>query len=129
MVEYPVGDFTARLDPLNFIELPMDAEINAAFAVLLGGLAEAVKRARNQGSRLTILVYRDRVEFIRNDCEVNIVGSEKVFHRLEQGAADAGMAGGVRRKWRGKVGPVVVVGGGAQWLPGRIALSDQIGIA
>src|SRR6266852_3303947 len=47
VAEHPVGNPVARLDALNFIKFPMDAEINPALAVFFGGWAEAVKGARH----------------------------------------------------------------------------------
>src|SRR5260370_19511640 len=83
VAEHPVADLVARFDALNFVEFPMDAEINPALAVFFSGLAEAVKGARHQGSRLAVLVDGDGVEFIRNDREVDVVGAEIILHRFE----------------------------------------------
>src|SRR5437773_9834486 len=86
--EHPVGDPVARLDALNFVEFPVDAEINPALAVFFGCLTEAVKGARHQGSRLAILINGNVLDLIGVNGKRKFARPELFFIVSKKAAAD-----------------------------------------
>src|SRR5882762_3851388 len=96
-----VGHALALRDPLRLVEGPVDPEIDAALAVLFLGVRQRREAARHERADVALVVDRLAVELIRDEREGDAVGLVEVAQDLEEGAAEAGVAGGVRGEgWR-----------------------------
>src|SRR5262249_15864118 len=121
MGEDVVGHLGALLDAPDLVEAPVDAEVDAALAVLLGGLAEAVEGARHHRADVAGLVAGGAVGFVPS-------GGEEVGEKGEGGGAKGGMARGVSRKGRGEVGAAAVVVGRSQRCPVAYSRGARIAV-
>ena len=77
MLEHVIGNPLAKLDALNFVETPVDAEVDAALTIFLGRLAETRIGACDDGAGHAILVFCNAVGNYRNPATTN-----QAFHRL-----------------------------------------------
>src|SRR5712692_9454065 len=84
VVEDVVGHVAALGDRLRFVERPVDAEINPALAVFFFGLREIGEAARHVGTHVAGVVFVHAVEFVGDNRERNVVGSEESPKRLKQ---------------------------------------------
>src|SRR3954468_11688614 len=107
MPEDIIRDRLALSDPLHLVEAPVDAQVDAALAVLLHRLAEAPEGARTQGPDGAIRVAIDAVELVGGDGERDPVSAVEPPQRLEQGRAEGGMPRGVGGERRGEAGAEV----------------------
>ena len=100
--EYIVRDAITLSDPLRLVERPVDAEIDAALAVLLLGLRQATRScAAAAAGRCPSLSRVTPLNSSDDEREGDVVGAVEVAQRLEQRAAEAGVArriGGERRR-------------------------------
>ena len=103
VAEHVVGDAPALGDALGLVERPVDAEVDAALAVLLLGLRERAEAAREQRPHVALVVERHAVELVGHEGERDVVGAVEVAQRLEQRAAEAGVARGIGREGRREV--------------------------
>ncbi len=124
-----VGHLPPLEDALGLVEAPVDAQINAALAVLILGLGKGLKTARHVRSDVALIVLGNTVELIGDEGEGDVVGAIEAPQRLEHGPAETGMARGIRRKGRGEVRPVQVAGRGAQRGESRVALGRRVAVA
>src|SRR5438046_7735526 len=126
VVEHVIAHAPAQDDAFRLVEFPVDAEIDAALAVLLLRLRERRETARDQRSYVAFAVPRNSVEFVRNKSKGDVVGAIEPAQRLEQGGAKTGVPG--RIGWEGgrKVWSREVAAGSTQRRPARV--SDRVGI-
>ena len=107
----------------------MDAEINAALAVLVLGFGKRREAARQERAYVAIAAPSHSVELVRHEGKCDVVSSVKPAQNLEDGSAETGVAGRIGREWRGKVRSREVAGRGAEWRPGWVPDSRWIAIA
>ena len=92
MLEHVIGNPLAKLDALNFVETPVDAEVDAALTIFLGRLAETRIGACDDGAGHAILVFSNAVEFVGRERKMDGVGAVEVGQGAERGRPKAGMA-------------------------------------
>src|SRR4029077_9654724 len=118
----------ALRDPLRLVEVPVDAEIDPALAVLLLGLRQRDEAARDQRADVPVVVERDAVPLVGDERERDGVGAVEAAEGLEECSAEPGMAGGVGGERRGEIRPGQVVSGRAQRREGRIAHGSRVAV-
>src|SRR6185295_14766599 len=101
---------------------------DAALAVLVLGLAEALVGPGLKGSRRSILIDGNGIELIGDNGEAELVGAVEVAEDFEERAAERGVAGGIGGEWRGEVGAAAVVSRCAEGFPGWVTFSNEIRI-
>src|SRR5262245_30241258 len=95
--EHVVGDGVAGRDPLHLVEVPVDAQVDAALAVLLRRRAEALVGPRLQGAPRGVLVPVEAVALVRGEREGDVVAA--VTSGTAKGVTWP--QAGVRKPWRG----------------------------
>src|SRR5207302_7658593 len=120
IAKHIIGDRFALGETLDLVELPMNAEIDAALSVLFRCLAHAGELPSDDWPRLSVLIDGQPVEFIGRERKADIVGAVVVGDSPKSRRAETGMAGRVCWEWRSEVEAVVVIGRGAQWRPSDI---------
>src|SRR5262245_5611749 len=68
-----VRDAASLADALDLVERPMDAEVDAALAVLLLGLRERTEAARQQRPHLPVVAHGHAVELVGRERERDVV--------------------------------------------------------
>src|SRR5581483_1292763 len=127
-VEHVIADAPPLGDTLGFIERPMNAEIDAALAVLLLRLRERREVARHQRTYLALVVPRHAVQLIRNESEDDVVGAIEAPQNLEKRAAETGMSRRIRgKRWR-EVRSIEITGRRAERCKVRIAHRVRIAV-
>ena len=114
MVEDIVADPIALGDALVLVEEPVDAEINAALAILFFRLGEGLEKARTIRSHSPVAVFRNAVPLIRDEGERMLVGAIKASQNFKERPAEGGMTRRIGGERRCKVGPTEVAGLAAQ---------------
>jgi hypothetical protein len=82
--ENAIGNALALGATFSLIETPMDAEINAALAVLFFGLRKTGETPRHVGAHLALVVSGYPIKFVGNKGEAEPISSKKSAQRLEQ---------------------------------------------
>src|SRR6185503_9890993 len=72
--EHVVGHAPALPDALGLVERPVDAEVDAALAVLLLGLGQGREAARQERPHLAVVAHRLAVELVGREREGDVVG-------------------------------------------------------
>jgi len=114
VIENVVRDASTLRDSLRLVERPVDAEIDAALAVLLFGLRQRPEAARHERPHVALVVDRHPVELVRDEREGDAIGPVEASQDLKQRASEAGVAGGIRGERRREVRSGQVAGGRAQ---------------
>src|ERR1043166_1842664 len=115
MVEDVVTHGAALGDSRGLVELPVDAEINPALTIFFFGLRKRGEGARHQRAGVAGTVLGHAIEFIRDNRERDVVGSEKSSHRLEDCTAKTAVPGRIGGKWRGEIRTGEVGGRRSKW--------------
>src|SRR5262249_32194827 len=111
VAEDVVGHAASLSDAGGLVELPVDAEVDPALAVLLFGLRERREPPRQERPQHAVAAARDAVQLVRHEGEGNVVGLVKVAERFEECPAEARVSGRISRKRRREVAAVLVAGG------------------
>src|SRR5258706_13394163 len=88
----------------------MDTEIDSALTVLLFGLGERSKAARDERAHVSVVIQRDTVELVRHKGECDIVAPVEAAQDLEKSSPKPCVSGRVCRKGRRKVRPGKIAG-------------------
>ena len=110
VVENVIADTPAQGYAFGLVEFPVDAEIDAALAVLFLGLGERGETAWKQGTDIASVVPSDSVEFVRNESKGDGVSAIEPAQGLEEGAAETGVARWIGWEWRSKVRSCEIAG-------------------
>src|SRR5512147_2676090 len=90
----------ALRDAFVLVEAPVDAEVDAALAVLFLRFGQRGETARPERTRVALVVLRDAVELVRYERERDVVGTVELAQHLEQRASEDGVPGRIRREGR-----------------------------
>jgi hypothetical protein len=110
IIEDEITHQSALFDPFGLIKAPVDAEIDAALAVLFFGRCKRCEITQNYRAHITLIVPRHPVELVRNEAEGDRIGPVKSAQRLEESAPEGRVAGRIRREGRREIRPVGVAG-------------------
>ena len=108
--EYVIRDLSTLGDATGRVERPVDAEVDAALAVLLLGLREVCEAARRERPDVPVVARRLAVELVGRERERDVVGPEDMAQHLEERAAERRVARGVGRERRREVRSLEVAG-------------------
>jgi hypothetical protein len=86
MVEDVVCHPFSLPDACSLVEVPMDAKINAALAILVFSLRQGRKAARHVRANIALVIFGHAIEFIRSKGEANVIGPIKATDRFEERA-------------------------------------------
>jgi len=114
-------------DAGGLIEVPVDAEIDAALPIFIFGLRQTRKTARHVGSNIAVVVFSYAIEFIGNESEADVIRSVKTAKRFKYGAAESRVAGRISGEGRRKIWDIQITGRRAERSEARVA--DCSGIA
>src|SRR6266853_1171731 len=127
VVEYVIAHMPAQRYAFGLVKFPMDAEIDAALAVLFLGLGQRGEASRKQRTDIASIVPRDSVELVGNESKGDVISAIKPAQSLKEGAAEAGVTRGIGWEWRGKVRSCEIAGRCSQRCP--VWVSDRVWIA
>src|SRR5262245_19931868 len=110
MAEHVVGDLCPLDDTLNFVESPMDAQVDSALSVFFHRSAKTIERAKDDWSIFPALILGHTVKLVRAQGERYFIRTEEISKRPEESGAKARMAGRVRGERRGEISAAVIAG-------------------
>src|ERR1043165_9672944 len=91
VVEHVIAHAPAQSDTLGLVELPVDAEIDSALAVLFFSRGKRREATGDEGAHVSVVAPGNAVKFVRNKREGDIVSPVEPAQGLEQSAPEAGV--------------------------------------
>ena len=129
VIEDVIGYMSTLTDAGGLIEVPVDAEIDAALPIFIFGLRQTRKTAWHVGSNIAVVVFSYAIEFIGNESEADVIRSVKTAKRFKYGAAESRVAGRISGEGRSKIRAIQITGRRAQRGKRRIANCGRIAVA
>src|SRR5262245_30294958 len=92
VIEHVIPHLPTQGNALDFIEGPMNSEVDPTLTVFLLSGGERRETARNERAHVAVTAFSDPVQFVRHEGEWDIVGPVKAAQGLEQRTGHTRMA-------------------------------------